>query len=172
MTKTRTRASSNRTFRLLNPIMRLLLRLPTGRERGLLLLTCVGRRTGRTRTVPVAYAARADGTLLVAGGGSWKWNLVDGAPVSITRGGRTVAALGELVRDREVIERLLPELINGSDRRVGEFVDVPLDAAGHPDAGALQAALDDGFALVLLHPHGKAGGSRVPSSTPHSPGRG
>ncbi len=152
MTKVRTRASRSRAFLLLNPIMRFLLRLPTGRERGLLLLTYTGRRTGRHRTVPVAYAARADGTLLVAGGGSWKWSLAGGAPVSITRGGRTMPALGELVRDREAIERLLPELIEGSDRRVGEFVAVPLDAVGRPDASALQAALDDGFALVLLRP--------------------
>jgi F420H(2)-dependent quinone reductase len=152
MTKSRTHASRSRAFLLLNPIMRFLLRLPTGRERGLLLLTYTGRKTGRRRTVPVAYAVRPDGTLLVAGGGSWKWNLVGGVPVSITRGGRTIQALGELVRDRETIERLLPELIKGSDRRVGDFVDVPLDTAGHPEASALQAALEDGLGLVLLRP--------------------
>jgi hypothetical protein len=166
MSNVRTRASRSPAFRFLNPIMRFVLRLPTGRERGLLLLTYTGRKTGRRRTVPVAYAQRPDGSLLVAGGGSWKWNLAGGAPVSITRGGRTVPALGELVRDRETIERLLPELINGSDRRVGEFVAVPLDAAGRPDAGGLQAALDDGFALVLLRPQPKPTSARGPSAGP------
>ena len=89
----RTHASRARIFRVLNPLMRLLLRLAIRRmQERLLVLTFVGRTSGRRYTIPLSYVADRDGSLLVPGGGAWKWNLADGRPVDVRLQGRDRSA--------------------------------------------------------------------------------
>ena len=148
-----TRASRSWVFRVLNPVMRFfMMHSPAAPKRGpLLLLSFTGRRRGKPFSIPVSYAADVDGSLLVPGGGAWKWNLDDGRPAQIRLGGRDLQVSAELVTDAVEIERLLPRLASKS-RIMDRFIGVSMDAAGQPDPVSLEKALNDGFAIVRLRP--------------------
>jgi hypothetical protein len=147
----RTRDAQRRIFAVLNPIMRFLLRLPwrTPMQERLLLLTYTGRKSGRRYTVPISFAETADGSLLVPGGGAWKWNLAEGRQVRLLLRGLPRLAYGEVITDPAEVERLLP-IIVANNPRAEAFIGVPIEADGRPNAAQLEAALRDGFAVVRL----------------------
>src|SRR5690242_16448373 len=106
-----TRTAMRRRARLMkvaNGPMRLLLSLPvpTPLSRRLMVVTHVGRRTGRQYQQPVSYVRDGD-TLLTPGGGRWTRNLVEDQPVELRLTGRRVSARPELVGDADEVERLL-----------------------------------------------------------------
>jgi hypothetical protein len=89
--------------RLLNPLVISLLRSPlhplTSRTNAL--VTCRGRRTGRTYTVPLRYAEDATGLWLHAANPdtkTWWRSLEGGAPVTVRLRGREVPAHAEAIR--------------------------------------------------------------------------
>jgi F420H(2)-dependent quinone reductase len=84
-------------IRLLNPILRALLRSPLHRplSKQFMLLTVTGRKTGRIYTIPVGRHELA-GTLVVYAAGSWRRNLRGGAPVRVTVDGRERTGYAEL----------------------------------------------------------------------------
>jgi hypothetical protein len=146
----RTHASRARIFRVLNPLMRLLLRLPIPKmQERLLVMTFTGRTSGRRYTIPLSYVMDRDGSLLVPGGGAWKWNLADGRPVDVRLQGRDRSARAELIRDPTEIERLLPVMVEANPR-AEQFIGVPIGSDGTPDRERLAKALGDGFLLVRL----------------------
>jgi NAD(P)-dependent dehydrogenase (short-subunit alcohol dehydrogenase family) len=146
----RTREARARIFRVLNPLMRVLLHLPIRpMQERLLLLAFKGRKSGQRRTVPLSYVEDSDGSLLVPGGGAWKWNLAGGRPVQIRLRGRDRWAQPELISDRAQIERLLP-IIFAANPRAKRFIGVALGPDGTPDREGLGQALSDGFVLVRL----------------------
>jgi deazaflavin-dependent oxidoreductase (nitroreductase family) len=152
VTPRRTRASRARIFRILNPLMRLLLHLPLRpMQERLLLLTFTGRKSGRTQTIPLSYVEDTDGSLLIPGGGAWKWNLAGGRPVQIRLRGRARRAQAELIRDPAEIERLLPTMV-AANPRAEQFIGVPISPDGPVDGDRLTQVLSDGFLLVRLRP--------------------
>jgi deazaflavin-dependent oxidoreductase (nitroreductase family) len=152
VTPRRTHASRARIFRILNPLMRLLLRLPIRpMQERLLLVTFTGRKSGRTQTIPLSYVEDPDGSLLIPGGGAWKWNLADGRPVQIRLRGRDRRAQAELIRDPAEVERLLPTMV-AANPRAEQFIGVPIGPDGTPDRDRLAQVLSDGFLLVRLRP--------------------
>lgn len=153
----RTRDARRRIFVVLNPLMRFLLRLPwsTPLQDRLLLLTYVGRKSGRRHTLPISYMEEPDGCLVAPGGGAWKWNLGDGRPAELLYRGRRVTASTTIIADRGEIERLLPAMI-ASNPRAEAFIGVPIRADGRPDPTRLGAALQDGFRIVRLRPVSEA----------------
>jgi len=135
---------------VLNPFMRLMLHLPIrAMQERLMLLTYTGRRSGRRHTLPLSYAADADGSLLVPGGGAWKQGLPPGRPVTVRLRGRHRTATPEVIRDVAEIERLLPRLVSGNPR-AESFIGVPMNADSSPDRARLEQAVGDGFAIVRL----------------------
>ena len=87
-----------------NPLVIALLRSPLHGllSRGVALVTVVGRRSGRPHTLPVQFAARADGVYLL----SWpdrRWwrNLEGGGPVTLRIRGRTLAGEAEVLTGDE-----------------------------------------------------------------------
>jgi deazaflavin-dependent oxidoreductase (nitroreductase family) len=145
-----TRASRARLFVFLNPVMRVLLRLPVARmHERLLLLSFSGRRSGKRFTVPLSYVEEADGSLLIPGGGAWKRNLDAGRPVDIRLRGQARRATPEVIRDPEEVARLVPRLYAGNPQ-ARRFVGVPIGPDGRPDQERLARALGDGFAIVRL----------------------
>ena len=71
-----------------NAIMRALLRSPFSRliDRGIVLLTVTGRRTGRRFSFPVQYVQEGDTLWITSGAGpekTWWRNLVGGAPIEV-----------------------------------------------------------------------------------------
>jgi hypothetical protein len=146
----RTHAAHARIFRLLNPVMRFMLRRPLRplREK-LLLLSFSGRKSGKSFTVPLSYYEEQDGNLLVPGGGAWKWNLAGGRPVQVMLRGEDRQAKPEMIREPSEVARLLPAMM-AANPRVGSFVGVPLGPDGKPDRQMLDHVMHDGFMLIRL----------------------
>lgn len=118
-TEERTRSPRKRPP-LLNRFMSAFVRSPFGRlvDRGILLLTVFGRRTGRPYTFPVQYVQDA-GVLWVLVGSSdektWWRNLSGGAPVEILLRRRTRKGIGEAFTHEEH-----PEVVDEGLRRYVE----------------------------------------------------
>jgi deazaflavin-dependent oxidoreductase (nitroreductase family) len=94
------------TRRVANPLLRVVLSSPLHRplSRTLLVLSYIGRRSGRRRATPVQYARFGDDLALVAARAShksWWRNFRDPAPVTITLRGRQQRAIAEVLRGDE-----------------------------------------------------------------------
>jgi deazaflavin-dependent oxidoreductase (nitroreductase family) len=138
-------------MRLVNVPMRAILRLPlrTPLSGRLMLVTHIGRRTGRVYRQPVSYVV-AGSALLTPGGGRWTANLRDGEPVPLRLRGRDVHARPELVRDVDEVDRLF-QVMAQVNPRLRRFVPIPQGADGHLDRQALITALAHGFRIVRWH---------------------
>src|SRR6266540_967991 len=114
-----------RVMRMVNVPMRVVLGLPVATPLGgrLMLVTIIGRKTGKVYRQPLSYV-RQGTTLLTPGGGKWKLNLRDDQPVPIRLRGHDILARPELVKDLDEIERLLT-VMAAANRSVNAFVGIP-----------------------------------------------
>jgi hypothetical protein len=111
--------------RSLNPVLRLLLRSQLGRLlHPLALITMVGRRTGRRRSVPVGWYSDA-GVPVVFTPAGWRWNFVGGAEAVVHHDGHRSVMVGTLVTDPAQVATSLSSLLGSgtSPRALG--LDVP-----------------------------------------------
>lgn len=125
--------------RLMNPVMRALLRTPLGRViRPFALLEFSGRRSGRRFLVPVGWHAIATGSAVFTPA-PWRANFAGGIPVTVHHRGRSRALMGTLEADPRCVAAAMQSLIErqGSLRQIG--VDVP---HGHHVTEADVSAVD------------------------------
>ena len=98
-------------LRVLNPMMRLLLRSPAGRAvPGLALLEFRGRRTGHHFRVPVGLHA-VDGVAYVLTPSSWRANFSGGGPAVLRHRGRARSVVGTLIPDPETVAVLFRAIL-------------------------------------------------------------
>ncbi|MDQ3772460.1 MAG: grhN [Actinomycetota bacterium] len=91
--------------RVLNPIMRFVLRTPLGRlVKPFALLEFTGRRTGRSYRVPAGWHD-AGGVRVVISPASWRANFANGAPALVHHRGRAQPMIGTLVSDPTEVAR-------------------------------------------------------------------
>ncbi|AHH18223.1 hypothetical protein NONO_c34360 [Nocardia nova SH22a] len=141
-----------RVQRTVDAAMRTLLRSPLHRllSGKLLIVTVIGRKTGRVYANPVGYA-EADGALLIGTAAAWRRNLRPGEPVRITWRGRDRLADWEVISaEREITEPY--RIILTQNPTHGRFAGIGLDADGNPDRDQLRAALGRGTVVVRLRP--------------------
>ena len=140
-----------RIMRAVNVPMRAALSLPfaTPLSGNLMLISHIGRKTGKHYRQPVSYVRDGD-VLLTPGGGRWTRNLVSGRPVQIRLRGRAAAARPELIADPGEVERLL-SVIAQKNPRAARFIPMPRRPDGRLDPDALAAALRHGFRVVRWH---------------------
>lgn len=140
-----------RLMRVVNVFMRPLLRLPfpTPLTRRLMLISFIGRKTGKAYQQPVSYVQQGD-ILLTPGGGKWKLNLREGEPIRIWLRGRDVLARPELVKDPDEIARLIG-VMTAANPTVSAFVGIPKGPGGRLDRGRLETAVKYGFMIVRWH---------------------
>ncbi len=138
-------------MRMVNVPMRVVLGLPVATPLGgrLMLVTIIGRKTGKVYRQPLSYV-RQGTTLLTPGGGKWKLNLRDDQPVPIRLRGHDILARPELVKDLDEIERLLT-VMAAANRSVNAFVGIPKGPDGRLDRTRLQTAVRYGFRIVRWH---------------------
>lgn len=141
------------SMRFQNGMMRRLLSLPfsTPISKQLLLAEIVGRKSGVPHRVPVSYVREGE-TLLSPGGGSWKFNLLDGRPAILRVDGKRITATGELIEDPTEVERLLEFMVEKSGPRVLSVTQIERGADGRLDHAQLDAALQRGFRMVRWSP--------------------
>ena len=103
--------------RVVNPVVRGLLRSPASRWTGtLLLLEFTGRRTGRRLSVP-ALGHPVDGAVYVMTDAPWAANFRGGAPVVVHGRGRRTTRRGVLVEDRAESAAAIRATLAGSGAR-------------------------------------------------------
>ena len=100
-------------FRIMNPVMKGLLRSPLHRllDGTLVLLTYTGRKTGKQYTIPIGYFVWGEGELLSFSSARWRTNLRDGAPVTLLLKGRRVQAVPTVIEEHEAVINTLEEFI-------------------------------------------------------------
>jgi hypothetical protein len=139
-----------RVMRMVNRPMRLVLSLPfrTPLSSRLMLVSHVGRQTGRTYRQPVSYVRDGD-VLLTPGGGRWTRNLRDGEPVELRLGGQRRTGRPDLVRDRDEVGSLLGRMLHANPG-LARFVPF-IGPDGTIDDTALANAVHRGFCVVRWH---------------------
>ncbi|HEY0520258.1 MAG TPA: hypothetical protein VGC84_12265 [Ilumatobacteraceae bacterium] len=105
-------------LRVLNPILRLLLRLPTSRLiKPLALAEFTGRKTGERRRVVVGWH-RIDDIAVVVTPAAWRANFIGGRSATVRRRGSAADYSGTLVTDPDVVAATLNTLLaNGTSPR-------------------------------------------------------
>ncbi|MQY27948.1 nitroreductase/quinone reductase family protein [Nocardia aurantia] len=145
-------ARGSRTQRTVDSMMRALLRSPLHRPLSgkLLIVTVIGRKTGRRIPIPVAYAEH-EGTLLIGTSAAWRRNLRPGVPVEVTLRGRVVHADWDIVSDEERAAALYKVLL-AKNATHGRFVQIALEPDGEVNRTDLRRALDRGVVVLRLCP--------------------
>jgi hypothetical protein len=94
-------------LRVVNPILRLLLRTPfAGAARNqLMVVDFSGRKSGRHYSIPLS-AHLIDGVLYAMTGATWKNNFRDGAAAQVLHDGKRTTMRGELITDKPLIADL------------------------------------------------------------------
>ena len=156
-----------RAMSMLNVPMRVILGLPfaTPLSQRLMLISFIGRKTGKHYKQPVSYVRYGD-TLLTPGGGKWKSNLREGEPIRIRLRGRDVLAQPELVKDPDEIEQLLA-VMSAANPTVNAFVGIPKGPDGRLDHSRLGTAVSYGFRIVRWHLLQGSPGATREASQPH-----
>lgn len=141
---------------VVNPVTKLLTRTPLGRRlSNVVVLSFVGRRSGRRYSIPVV-AHDVDGSVVVFTDAGWAANFRGGAAVSLRRGGPSFATTGTVIDDPvESANLLRAALTCEGPRALGLAIDDGYD----PTADELNAART----VVLLDP-GHAPGRTTPDS--------
>ena len=100
-------------FKVMNPIMKGLLRSPLHRllSGTLMLITYTGRKTGKQYTIPIGYFAWGEGELMSFSSARWWTNLRGGTPVTLLLKGRRVQAVPTVIEKREAVIDTLEEFI-------------------------------------------------------------
>ena len=99
-------------IRVLNPMMRLVLRTPAGRMvRPFALLEFTGQRSGRQFRVPVGWHS-LDGSFVVLTPAGWRANFEDGRPVTVYHRGRSQRMTGTLVSQPAEVAAALQSLLD------------------------------------------------------------
>lgn len=93
-------------FKVVNPIMRRVLRSPKAKiGDAILLLTFTGRTTGKKFTTPVGYRRTGDNTVVLYTDSPWYKNMLAGAPVEVVIKGEQMSGWAVATDDKELIVR-------------------------------------------------------------------
>ena len=130
-------------FRVINPVVRILLRSPLHwlLSRSLLLLTVVGRRSGRTFVIPVRYMQQgATVRFVTERSNQWWRNMLGGARVRLTLAGveRDYVATA-IADDPERVARFLRVLFEHYPQDAA-YHDLRLDSGRQPEPEELMDA--------------------------------
>lgn len=128
--------------KVLNPVMRALLRSPAGRRiKGLAVLEFAGRRSGRRLRVVVGWH-EVDGQPVVFTPAPWRVNFTGGWPATVRHRGSTAAMTGTLETDADAVAAALAAVL--ADGTSAQAVGLHI-ADGHEisadDVRALQRAM-------------------------------
>ena len=144
-----------RFMRAINKFPAMLLRSPLHglMSEGVLLLTFIGRRSGKRYTTPINYV-REGGTILMTTGSPWWRNLRQGevgavSPVTLRIKGREHAGVAEPVTDEEEVIEALEKMLKRFPR-YGRYAHVSLGPDGRIDRRGAEEAVRAGRVLIRV----------------------
>ena len=117
-------------------------------SRRYLLLTFVGRKSGRSYQTPVAYLRQGD-EIIITTDSRWWLNLLKEPRVLVTVKGTTTSATARVVQDNDQSVEGLAALVE-SIPFYGKFAHVRRDEQGRADHRDVRRAIDDGRVLISL----------------------
>ncbi|WP_327147545.1 hypothetical protein [Nocardia sp. NBC_01329] len=137
-----------------NRVVRTLLRVPglsgvVGKR--LATLHVVGRRSGNTYDIPVAYTAYGQTLLIGTALRPWVKNLAPGTPLTITRGGRPERFDPTVYTEADDVLRLF-EIIARDNKTNAEFNGIGFDAEGDPNKADIYQTWQQGGVVIELRP--------------------
>lgn len=138
---------------VMNAAMRTALKLPVVSKfigSRLLTLYVVGRKSGRTFEVPVAYTPH-NGELLVGSPFSWGKNLRTGEPIEIQLRGERRTADVRVIDDQAGVTELY-SVISRDNGNFASFNHIGYTSDGDPDPRDLERAFADGARVFALTP--------------------
>ncbi len=149
-TSTRRRRPPLAAMRLVNPVMKTLLRSPLHRpmSKRLIVLSFTGRKSGKRYNIPVGYVQTDPRTLLVATNSAW-WKNLRGARVKVRLRGHNYTGVTEVTTDQEGLQAAFRELLADAPQ-LREITGVRLDAKGEPIPEDVAAARSAGFVVVRI----------------------
>jgi hypothetical protein len=136
-----------------NPLMTWLLRSPLHSliDRGVMLISYQGRKSGKRFSVPVNYVEMGKILLTVSfRRRNWWRNLRGGASVTLLLRGCEMPARSDAIEDDECVSEHLTALI-GRNNQYAKFLNVTFDAQGHPDLDAVRKAAQERV-IILTQP--------------------
>ncbi len=139
-----------RIIRVVNALPKLILRSPLHglMSKQILLLTYIGRKSGKHYTVPITYVEVGD-TLLLATDRPWWKNLQGDAQVQVWFRGKKREARTEVVTDEATINELYRSMLSEHPAQ-GWFMDIKLGSDGWPNPDDLHRAVERGVAVIKV----------------------
>ncbi|WP_225729700.1 MULTISPECIES: nitroreductase/quinone reductase family protein [unclassified Nocardia] len=116
----------------------------------LLLITVIGRKTGREYTNPVGYAEYG-GRIIIGTRANWRRNVRPSVPVRIVLRGKELQADAEVITDFERLTDLYSVILRRNPTH-GKFAQVSLTSDGSVDHDQLRRAIERGTSVVRLSP--------------------
>jgi deazaflavin-dependent oxidoreductase (nitroreductase family) len=140
-----------RNVRRFNRVSRRILDSPVHRlmSNKLLLISFVGRKTGKTYTTPIAYIEDS-GRLLIAAGGRWRENLRSHPDVRVKLRGQWLPYRASVVGEGDYEGEL--RCMAAGNPIWARFSGLELDRERRPTSAALARARARGMTLVRLTP--------------------
>ena len=118
-----------------NPIMRALLRSPLHSlvSRNMMLMTYIGRKSGKSYTIPMNYLTIDQALYTISTRERVWWrNLRAGAEVSLRLQGKDVTARAESIEEMAEVARYMEQSFE-VDPRMARYMDVRIDPDGTPN---------------------------------------
>ena len=112
-------------IRVLNPIMRIVLRTPLGRlVRPFALVEFPGRRSGRRYRIPVGWHETETGAIVISPA-PWRINFAEGIRASVRYRGRRLSMIGTLTTDPATVADGLQSLFDHGTKPRHVGIDMP-----------------------------------------------
>lgn len=137
-------------YKIINPILALLLRSPLHGPIGkrLLLLEFVGRKSGKRFRTPVAYVRDGE-TILMSTQSRWKANLRGGARVAAWLGGKWRAGRTEAIDDPVGLAGALEQMVR-AEPQFGQIIGANVGPDGRLPESDLARLREQGFVAIRL----------------------
>lgn len=138
-------------MRVVNPVMKTLLRSPLHRpmSKRLIVLSFTGRKSGKSYNIPVGYVQKDPRTLLIATNSAWWKNLHGGAKVKVRLRGKSYSGVTDVTSDEAGLQTAFRELLADAPQ-LRDITGVRLDASGEPIPADVAAARAAGFVVVRV----------------------
>ena len=136
-------------FKVMNPIMKGLLRSPLHRllSGTLMLVTYTGCKTGKQYTIPIGYFAWGQGELMSFSSARWWTNLRSSPPVTLLLKGHRVQAIPTVIEQHEAVIDTLEEFIKRLGPRSARRLPIGLPRDREPTRDDLRN-VPRGIALI------------------------
>ena len=137
-------------FRLLNPLMKLILRSPLhgAMSKRMMVLSFVGRKTGKRYSTPVAYS-KEGGHVIVVTFSPWWVNFKQAAPAQMQIQGKTVTGTAMFVNDPERIRRIVHNLTLANGKQMMQRMGLWIEDLESLSPDAVQQATQGAYIVEI-----------------------